>query len=366
VLCSILLQVFLVKSNTAQSLSQTLSLVGRTKWQRLIKSTALQNGLLAWLLVGLGYTLSEALSLGLSDAEKGLVDTSALSFGLTVGLRDGLLIGLLFGLSSGLLSLLLIGKSMTVQLTDRPIWSWTSLGRSLRSSQQIRAALQIVALVGLGTGLSSALSQVLDHGPAYGLLLWLGFEPPGWLHSGLGHTLILAVGFGLSYWLLIGLLQGVSREIIGDQQRIAPNQGIHRSAFNGLVLGCIGAMITELSFWLNWEVYLGGYYVPLPIVGLLRLGLIVGLIAGLLVGLFYGGLASFRHYVLRYLLWRTGAIPWRYVPFLDYAAEHILLGKIGGGYIFVHRLLLEYFASLESTPSLDEASAQTQQAQPVS
>jgi hypothetical protein len=35
------------------------------------------------------------------------------------------------------------------------------------------------------------------------------------------------------------------------------------------------------------------------------------------------------------------------VAFLDEAAERLLLRKVGGGYIFVHRLLLEYFASLE-------------------
>lgn len=32
--------------------------------------------------------------------------------------------------------------------------------------------------------------------------------------------------------------------------------------------------------------------------------------------------------------------------FLDYAAERIFLRKIGGGYIFIHRYLMEYFASL--------------------
>jgi len=57
-----------------------------------------------------------------------------------------------------------------------------------------------------------------------------------------------------------------------------------------------------------------------------------------------GGLAYLRHYILRFLLWRAGAMPWNYPRFLDYAAEHILLRKVGGGYIFVHRLLLEYFA----------------------
>ena len=56
------------------------------------------------------------------------------------------------------------------------------------------------------------------------------------------------------------------------------------------------------------------------------------------------------------LLVRNGSIPWNYVKFLDYAAERILLRKVGGGYIFIHRMLLEYFAvrydesSVEATP----------------
>ncbi|MCK4811544.1 MAG: hypothetical protein KAS74_04670 [Methanosarcinales archaeon] len=47
------------------------------------------------------------------------------------------------------------------------------------------------------------------------------------------------------------------------------------------------------------------------------------------------------------MLWRNGFAPLNYVRFLDYAAGCIFLRKVGGGYIFVHRLLLEYFASLE-------------------
>jgi hypothetical protein len=35
-----------------------------------------------------------------------------------------------------------------------------------------------------------------------------------------------------------------------------------------------------------------------------------------------------------------------YVKFLDYAEERIFLRKIGGGYIFIHRLLQDYFAAL--------------------
>jgi hypothetical protein len=45
-------------------------------------------------------------------------------------------------------------------------------------------------------------------------------------------------------------------------------------------------------------------------------------------------------------LWYEGFAPWQYVDFLDYAAERIFLHKVGGGYIFLHRLLQDHFAAL--------------------
>ena len=38
--------------------------------------------------------------------------------------------------------------------------------------------------------------------------------------------------------------------------------------------------------------------------------------------------------------------PCNYDRFLNYAAERIFLRKVGGGYIFIHHLLLEHFARL--------------------
>ncbi len=34
-----------------------------------------------------------------------------------------------------------------------------------------------------------------------------------------------------------------------------------------------------------------------------------------------------------------------------YATDRIFLRKVGGGYIFIHRVLMEYFAALETGPS---------------
>ncbi|PSO79721.1 MAG: NACHT domain-containing protein, partial [Cyanobacteria bacterium QS_5_48_63] len=69
-----------------------------------------------------------------------------------------------------------------------------------------------------------------------------------------------------------------------------------------------------------------------------------GIRNGLLIGL-VAGAACIQHFVLRALLWRQGVVPWNYARFLDYATERCFLQKVGGGYIFVHRLLLEHFAA---------------------
>lgn len=52
------------------------------------------------------------------------------------------------------------------------------------------------------------------------------------------------------------------------------------------------------------------------------------------------------NFTLRFWLWRTGSLPWNLIAFLDEAAERLLLRKVGASYIFIHRLLLDYFASL--------------------
>jgi len=81
--------------------------------------------------------------------------------------------------------------------------------------------------------------------------------------------------------------------------------------------------------------------------GGLLVGLLVGLDLGLLAGLSRGGLAVIQHLSLRILLWRRGHIPLAYAHFLDYAIERIFLRKVGGGYIFIHRMLMEHFAEME-------------------
>ena len=74
--------------------------------------------------------------------------------------------------------------------------------------------------------------------------------------------------------------------------------------------------------------------------------LLLGTPVGLFFALLYGGIACFQHFILRFLLWLNGFTPLLYVRFLDFAAERVFLRKVGGGYIFVHRMLLEHIAAL--------------------
>jgi hypothetical protein len=76
-----------------------------------------------------------------------------------------------------------------------------------------------------------------------------------------------------------------------------------------------------------------------------------------------GGKAVIQHYLLRLLLWRSGRFPRNITRFLDWAAQRVLVQRVGGGWQFVHRTLQERFAErhAEERPGerLESTSTQT-------
>ncbi|MGH8909320.1 MAG: hypothetical protein ACRD0K_23205 [Egibacteraceae bacterium] len=74
--------------------------------------------------------------------------------------------------------------------------------------------------------------------------------------------------------------------------------------------------------------------------------LFLGLIFGMALGMAFGGLVCLQHLVLRGLLAYHGCAPLRYVSLLNEATGQLLLRRVGSGYMFVHRMLLDYFAEL--------------------
>jgi hypothetical protein len=254
--------------------------------------------------------------------------------GLGLGLCIGLGLGLFGALFGGLFAAGLIAAGPA---SDREIscvgtvgWPWTRIWGTRFN------ALEVGLIGALFGGLLAAAAA--KGGLVFGLLGAL----VGGLVSGLVYVLVFGLGPGLT-----------TGEI---ETRDLPNEGIHRSARNALVFGLAAGLVFGLVFGLGPGLTAGqvGGLVGALSFGL-GFGLAAGLCFGLAIGLKAGGEACLRHVVLRVLLIRNGSTPWNYVRFLDYAAQRIFLRKVGGGYAFIHRMLLEHFAARYVEPSLGDA-----------
>jgi hypothetical protein len=187
-------------------------------------------------------------------------------------------------------------------------------------------------------------------------------------------TVLNILAQGLQTGLIIGVIGAfLSRGI--SPRRAVPNEGIRRSMRRALLVGLFALVIGVLEVYASalppdmvskghsrW--YFGGFFVSL------FLTVIIYMIYFLPIILWAGGRASLQHLVLRLRLVRNKAAPWKYVSFLDEATDRLLLRKVGGGYVFMHRLLLDYFADLQEgkekdlTPqAADALSAQERQPQ---
>ncbi len=149
------------------------------------------------------------------------------------------------------------------------------------------------------------------------------------------------------FGFLWGLVEGLYSQDI--ESKTIVNQGIRRSAINAVFLGTIFVLIFGLIV---------GLFNLLPntllfkppddrLIYAIKSGLAYGLFWGCTVSIVRGGGACIQHFSLRLILYCNGISPWNYKRFLDYATELIFLQKVGGGYIFVHRMLMEHFAQME-------------------
>jgi hypothetical protein len=91
---------------------------------------------------------------------------------------------------------------------------------------------------------------------------------------------------------------------------------------------------------------------PVALIWSLVLGL-PGLLSGFLMAAalahLYCGRGLMSYWITRALLAWAGILPMRLVRSLDLAVDRILMVRVGGGYAFTHRLLLEYLAALDDS-----------------
>jgi hypothetical protein len=194
-----------------------------------------------------------------------------------------------------------------------------------------------------------------------------------WLRNGVGMaaafaliaTVVVGRGEGVAIGAFVGVFTGLAILLMGglgeglvENEIVAysrPNQRTWLSARSAMRFVLFSGVVFATGIAPLQILFVGKsdnaiYRVLNGLWDGLAIGLFAGLFFGLLGGLWKGGLFFLQHFIVRVFLWYKGLAPLSYVRFLDYAAEHLFLRKVGGRYIFIHRLLLEYFASLENKP----------------
>ena len=235
--------------------------------------------------------------------------------------------GVVGGLAFGLIGFLLTRPTLVkgeIEPAEKVIWSWAQVKQYLAGS--LFSGVTIGALLVAGIMLLSVVSILLFF--AFPTLTIFGLDVP--LSSLLTDGIIVALGSTL----LLIIESGWTSERLDEQYPLRrPDDGIRRSGRRGLIAGLIFGGVSCLMFSFFFSNVIDG--------------VLCGWIVGLWFGLFNGGMAWIKHFLLRWLLWRDGSIPWDYSAFLNYAAERMLLRKVGRGYQFFHPLFLNHFVTLD-------------------
>jgi DNA polymerase III delta prime subunit len=149
---------------------------------------------------------------------------------------------------------------------------------------------------------------------------------------------INGVAIGLIFGQNRGFVFALATIILGGLVAVIVNtlSKVHTAPLKSVIVGTVIGVSHGLVLWM-----LAGK--PNDTISLVVFGCMFGLI-GLLIP-FCG--SNTYDLLLRVMLYREGYIPWNYPRFLNYAAKCILLHRVGGKYVFIHDLLLEYFAELD-------------------
>jgi serine/threonine protein kinase len=248
--------------------------------------------------------------------------TYMLSYGLSVGVGFGIATGLGIGIAVAIYVMLLLS------FVNRFLNQIGAAKDYIANVEKLRfSRTRINFWIGIGAASIGAVTTI-------GIRLLLGPESVAERHLFWGM-----VGGGCIVGLFFLFLSGLTNNEV--ERRTRPNQGVWHSLTNAcrawgavilvFFLFCLLAItpVTSLAVGFGfWLALLGSNGYPIFYT--------------------YGGYAVIQHVSLRRVLLSKGVIPEDYARFLDHAASLIILRKVGGGYMFIHRYLLEYFAELET------------------
>ncbi|MBN8562508.1 MAG: hypothetical protein J0L70_18405 [Leptolyngbya sp. UWPOB_LEPTO1] len=267
-----------------------------------------------------------------------------LVFGLIFGLFFGLMIGLFFGLISGLVIGLISGLTFgLINTLSGWLLGWQVFGKDyIVTIESFQISMSVAGKAALSSLILGTISGLLG-GLLFGLILWLN----GDLILGMILGFVISSTFTVIYILLGWFQQDL-------QRRAKPNQGIwnslHNTAWTSIFIYPFLLILLSLipaAIHLARKQYDFNFFTVLS--ETVQIFLIPGVPLALILGAYLGGgLACIQHLCLRLILTHTHKIPWNLAQFLNYCTERRLLQCIGGRYRFLHRELLDYFATLQT------------------
>lgn len=264
---------------------------------------------------------------------------SMLSFGVFFGVATGLtkvplyiFSAVLVGTIYGLVSPINVEQKLVLRRSDLLVIVYFGIIGGLFGGlgEVLNTGLFSAVLGGLFFGLFSGQRKLSN-------LLWIGlfFGMFSGVAGYIGSQMENLVSGLLSGLLTGGVFWGMIGGLFGNStitQRNYFGQGVRNTLLFGLFCGLLGGLF-------GW---LGALFIQTPIKELVS-GPVGGLF-GVLLGLMLFGLGDiYKHFLLRGFLRLQGLLPFRAVKFLHYARERRLLRQVGGGFIFIHRYVLDYF-----------------------
>ncbi len=220
-----------------------------------------------------------------------------------------------------------------IEIVDALKWSWISLLKGI--------------ITGVGIGIVT--------GVAYGIVLGILFFIYGKLvnnqyNFGFVDGLTTGVRIGLFGGATLGMGVQLRKFLISRaiEPITAVGQGIRSSLKNGILVGLIVAIFNTLVFALYALIHMMEDSTRRTLFSSfdVRTAFYWGICSGIILFLFFGGYTVIQHLILRLILYKERKTPLNLKMFLDHCVDLIFLRRVGGGYIFVHRLLMEHFAEL--------------------
>lgn len=211
-------------------------------------------------------------------------------------------------------------------------------------------------LIGLSLGVTGGIFTTF-FGGIIGFFVFRYFDPEqmdsiqsSWFTIFAYASLIRGFIKGLVFGLVGGIVGSIVYGLQGSEleSRNRQNQGIYYSTINALIvwlivllcIGLIGGAITiptsSVIFFKDLE--------SLEFAEAFGFGSLFGLITAMQ----FGGYAAIKHYALRIVIEKDDTMPTGIIRLLENAVNLNLLYRVGGGFMFTHRLILEHFAKLET------------------